>query len=195
MKISKFLPLSLLLVFLVCLAAPAVPARQMMPGAGMSPAGPGGELVQVQVLPSREGFAAGGTYPLALSLTIGKGFHINSTQPSDPHLIPTRLSFQAPEGITLSRPIFPRPRKMRVGFLDKPAEFFGGRVLVRTSINIDAGLAPGRYQVTGRLSYQACNNQMCMMPQEVSFAIPVSVAPAGRSGRRLHPEFFGRADK
>ncbi len=189
MKTTKFLPLAL--AALLCLLVSAALAGQMMAG-GMTPVTPGGELVRVKVLPSRQGFAAGGTYPLALSLTIGKGFHINSTQPSDPHLIPTRLSFQVPEGITLSRPMFPRPRKMRVGFLDKPAEFFGGRVLVRTSINIDAGLAPGSYQVRGSLSYQACNNQMCMMPQEVSFSIPVTVTPAGRPGPRLHPEIFGQ---
>ncbi len=191
MKTAKILLLSLVAASLWGLVVPAAPAGRMMAGS-MGTMTPGGELVRIRVLPSRQGFAAGGTYPLALSLTIGKGFHINSTQPLDPHLIPTRLSFEVPEGITLSRPIFPRPRKMRVGFLDKPAEFFGGRVLVRTSINIDAGLAPGDYQVRGSLSYQACNNQMCMMPQEVSFSIPVTVTPAGRPGRRLHREIFGR---
>lgn len=143
----------------------------------------GEALVRVQALPNPDGYPQGGEHALTLRLTIAPGYHINSRKPNDSYLIPTRLACRSPRGVRLSGLAFPPPEVVKFGFMDKPASVYSGEILVRGALTAAPDAPPGRREITCRLSYQGCNQKACLMPEEISFAIPIKVTPAGRPGR------------
>ena len=147
-------------------------------------------LVKMEMLPSLEAYPAGSSHPVAFRITIKPGFHINAADPTSPEIIPTQLKLTPPAGLTIKDPRFPAPQMHKLSFLPKPVPVYGGAVLVKAMLQVAAGAAPGPRQIKALLSYQGCNDQMCLMPEQVAAVFTVNVAPAGAAGKPLNQEAF-----
>jgi len=163
---------------LVALAAPSVGWSQQEPAAS------------AQLLPSRDAFARGKTYPLAVVVTVAPGFHINGPAAGAAGMIPTRLSLTAPAGISLSQPRLPEPHKVELAFSDQPLEVYDGRMVARLDMQVADEAPLGRALLKAVFSYQACNDQVCHMPQRQELNLALEIVEHGREGARLHPEVF-----
>ena len=108
---------------------------------------------------------AGAKTTIAVEMTIGPGWHVNSHTPSEPYLIPTAASLTASKG-TLSAIRYARDEEKRFSFSDKPLRVYTGTVRFETDLDIPAG-ASGDVAVEGTLSYQACNDQQCFPPAKI----------------------------
>jgi hypothetical protein len=149
-------------------------------------------LVNIEVLQSRKSYEPGKAYPLALSLTIKKGIHINSLEPREADLVPTVLKFSQIKGIEFAAPVFPKPVFHKPEFMEKPVLVYNQKVLVMTELKIDPDVKPGIYQVKGSLFFQGCDDQMCFMPRSRDFEIRLSVASLGEQSPLLHSEVFAK---
>ncbi|MGD9125264.1 MAG: protein-disulfide reductase DsbD N-terminal domain-containing protein [Desulfarculaceae bacterium] len=148
------------------------------------------ELVQVEVLHSRDAYPQGSSHALALRLRIAPGYHINSNQPQDDSLIPTKLKFHSPPGLRLGEPKFPQPKMHKPAFLPQAVPVYGGTLVIRTRVTVGAQTKPGQYRAQALVSFQGCNDQMCLMPQEITATIPISVVPASAKTKPLNQDIF-----
>jgi DsbC/DsbD-like thiol-disulfide interchange protein len=114
----------------------------------------------------------GGTVAAHVKAVTLPGFHVNSNKPSEEYLIPLSLTWTSGplEAKTVN---YPAPETIQMG-ADK-LSVFTGTIDIKTSFAAAGNVAPGSATMTGKLHYQACNNQMCFRPTTVEVHVPVTV--------------------
>ncbi|HTO76392.1 MAG TPA: protein-disulfide reductase DsbD domain-containing protein [Thermoanaerobaculia bacterium] len=130
---------------------------------GVAPAA-GGPDVRAK-LAAPPAVAAGAKTTIAVEMTIGPGWHVNSHTPSEPYLIPTAATLTASAG-SLSPVRYAKDEDRKFAFSDKPLRVYTGTVRFETDLDVPAG-ASGDVTVEGNLSYQACNDQQCFPPAKI----------------------------
>ena len=68
---------------------------------------------------------------------------------------------------------YPQPEQITVG--SQPTDVFTGKFTIQTHFAAPNDAPAGSATMTGKLRYQACNNQMCFRPSTVEVRVPVSV--------------------
>lgn len=107
-----------------------------------------------------------------LSVEVLPGFHVNSDKPKDEFLIPLKLTWLSgpleASGIT-----YPKPEDIKVGH--DMLSVLTGSFTIQTHFKVRDGATSGPAIMTGKLRYQACNNQMCFRPSSVDIRLPVEI--------------------
>ena len=114
---------------------------------------------------------------------IVEGWHINSYKPLDEYLIPTALVLE--EGAELAAANYPPHKLQAFGFSGgKEIAVYEGTI----QIPFSAKLKSGATKIKAKLTYQACNDSVCLPPNEAiaefgltpsaSTFVPLSAAPA-----------------
>ena len=131
----------------------------------------------IQVRPEHSSYKvkAGAVTPLALIVEINDGYHINSNRPADKNLIATALKFDKMAGLSVSPIIYPRAKMQKFEFSPKPLSVYEGKAVFKMTARALAQLGAGAQTLKGKLTVQACNNQVCLRPQTVDVAIPLEV--------------------
>ena len=113
----------------------------------------------------------GTTADQTLKVTVVPGFHVNGDKPKDEFLIPLKLTWTGPlEAKSIS---YPKTEEIKVGNQDLLV--LTGSFLIHTNFSAPQTVAPGSSTMTGKLRYQACNNEMCFRPSSVEVKLPVVV--------------------
>jgi len=159
--VMKFSRLLFLLSAIVCFSAPAMAQSSSV----------------VKVRPGESSYTVkqGASAKLELVLDIDDGYHINSNRPNDKNLIATALKFDRVKGLTLSPVAYPKAKMQKFEFSEKPLSVFEGRTPLRLTARALPTLTAGSQVLKGKLTIQACNNQVCLRPQTVDVAIPIEV--------------------
>ena len=114
----------------------------------------------------------GETVTQTLNVEVLPGFHVNSDKPRDEFLIPLKLTWS--EGPLEPRSIvYPAPEEIQVG-KDKLVVFTGA-FSIKTQFKVPEQATAGAASMTGKLRYQACNNQMCFRPASAEIQVPVVI--------------------
>jgi DsbC/DsbD-like thiol-disulfide interchange protein len=114
----------------------------------------------------------GGTAVANLRVEVLSGFHVNSDKPKDEYLIPLKLTWLAGplEATSLA---YPKPEEAKVGA--DLLNVFTGTFTIQTDFRTPATAKTGSTIMTGKLRYQACNNQMCFRPATIDVKLPVMI--------------------
>jgi len=115
-----------------------------------------------------------------LRFHIGSGFHINSNKPAAEYLIPTTLKLDVPTDIVVGKITYPPGEEMSFAFApDEKLSVYGGAFNLSVQVRPLASMLPGKYQIRGRLRYQACDKAACYPPKQlpVDFEVKVIKAP------------------
>lgn len=100
------------------------------------------------------------------------GFHVNSDKPKDEFLIPLKLTWAA--GPLEAKSItYPKPEEVKVGA--DLLNVFTGTFNIQTEFKTSGAPQPGSATMTGKLRYQACNNEMCFRPATIDVKVPVVI--------------------
>jgi thioredoxin:protein disulfide reductase len=118
---------------------------------------------------------AGAATPLALVVEIDDGYHINSNRPADKNLIATALKFDRLAGLSLSPVVYPRAKMQKFEFSPKPLSVFEGKAVFKMTARALPSAATGSQTLKGKLTVQACNNQICLRPEKVDVTISIEV--------------------
>lgn len=114
----------------------------------------------------------GGAIAQSLDVTVLPGFHVNSDKPKDEFLIPLKLTWTA--GSIESKSItYPQPEQLKVGADELVV--LTGSFKIQTRFEAPPNAALGSTTLTGKLRYQACNNQMCFRPASIDIILPVVI--------------------
>jgi hypothetical protein len=122
---------------------------------------------------------AGKTTPVEFTFHIKSGFHINSSKPLTPELIPTSLGFSPPPDIIIAKVQYPAGQLTSFPF--DPTEklsVYSGDVIVKAVIIAQPNAPKGDFTVHGEFKYQACDNNSCYPPKKLPVQFDVKVVPA-----------------
>ncbi len=109
----------------------------------------------------------GGEIRAALRVSLPDGFHVQSNRPNDPSLIPTVLTVDPPDGLTVTEVVFPKPIETRVVGFDQPLAVFEHEFVVGVRFSAPNAVPPGT-RIPVHLRYQACNDTTCFPPKTVT---------------------------
>jgi DsbC/DsbD-like thiol-disulfide interchange protein len=107
-----------------------------------------------------------------LKAVVLPGFHVNSDKPRDEFLIPLKLTWNAGplEAKSIS---YPKPEELDMN--GQKLVVFTGTVPIETQFEVSKDAPKGEATITGKLKYQACNNQMCFRPATIDVHFPVVI--------------------
>ncbi|MFO7974617.1 MAG: protein-disulfide reductase DsbD family protein, partial [Candidatus Hydrogenedentota bacterium] len=112
---------------------------------------------------------------LAVVIEIPEGWHINAHQPLDEYLIPTEVEFEPPQGFVFKGVVYPEPILASFSFSEEKLAVYEHRATIGIVIGVGENVAPGEYELTGTLRYQACNDTVCAPPKTVPFTATLAV--------------------
>jgi thiol:disulfide interchange protein DsbD len=132
------------------------------------------DLVKIKLSQNNWKVDGGSQFKIVLNTSIKELWHINSNKPNDEFLIASKVSAQN-EAVTLTSINYPQPKELKLEFSEKPVSVFSGDIKIELSFTVNKNTASGKYTVPVKLSYQACNDQTCMPPTDVSEKLTVEV--------------------
>ena len=114
------------------------------------------------------------TVPVDLRIDLRPGYHVNSDKPTDPYLIPLKITwFNGP--VQAGDTIFPKPTMQKFEFSEHPLSVFENTFKLTTKIKVAQDAPVGPVKLQGKLRYQACNEKMCLPPRTLDVSVPVEI--------------------
>jgi thiol:disulfide interchange protein DsbD len=141
-----------------------------------------------------DGVQPGDTIHAAFSAAITGKFHVYSNNPEDEFSIPTVLTVTVPEGFTVDRLVYPEPIKINAAGSDVPVAVFENEFVIGVVINVDPSVAPGEYEISGKLNFQACDDKICLPPDFFTLKRAIAVVAEGDPITIAHEELFASID-
>jgi thiol:disulfide interchange protein DsbD len=132
-------------------------------------------VIKVRPAESSYKLKQGSAAQVGLVVEISDGYHINSNRPGDKNLIATALKFDRTPGLTTTAVTYPRAKMQKFEFSQKPLSVFEGKVTFKLAARALPTASMGSHVLKGKLTVQACDNQVCLRPQTVDVAIPLEV--------------------
>jgi thiol:disulfide interchange protein len=205
MRTARALSLLIALFGLVALA-PLAPAQLdfgMQKGSVAQPE----EEVVVSAAISTSKAAPNDQVVLAVTLDIAPGWHTWPNQPVLPGslagfpAVPTEITLKdLPEGIKIGPIQWPETKPEVVSFAGGvEIQFYKGEAIAYVPLLIEDGAALGARTITVEVSYQACDDQVCLMPTTetrtltldiVALADRGDLAPSGATFANFNPAVF-----
>ncbi|MDE2944346.1 MAG: thioredoxin family protein [Gemmatimonadota bacterium] len=146
------------------------------------------EKGDVEVALDRTAYLAGEAAELSVRLTIEDGWHANSNQPTYDYLIPTTVDLELPPDWPETGALRYPPGAMKTfSFAPTAISVYDGEVFVRASLATPAAAASGTYPIRANVTYQACDDKMCLPQVTTAATVGLTV---GTGGQTANPEFF-----
>ena len=87
-------------------------------------------------------------------LTMSDGWHVNSSEPIQDYLIPTKLNLE-----DQSKVKYPKGNLMKMGFSNENLSLYENTVFIKVNSKDISGSV---------LSLQACNDRLCLPPEKIT---------------------------
>ncbi len=146
------------------------------------------EKGDIAVALDRTAYVAGEPAQLAVRLTIEDGWHANSYEPTYDYLIATEIDVEAPpDWPAPETPRYPPGEMKRFDFAPTAISVYEGEIFIRTVLPTSAGAAAGTYPIRTNVTYQACDDKMCLAPVTTPATVGLTIAAGGEVA---NPEFF-----
>lgn len=149
---------------------------------------PSADVVSLRAVPPRDGFRAGESFRLLFELKFKEGWHGQSHEPTMEGLIPTVLTLAADERISVGRVFYPPDKMEKFAFSEKELAVYDGTVYIGATAAIAPEAPPGVYAIRASLRIQACDDDSCLMPSDISLTVPVNVVAPGEPVNRINQD-------
>ncbi|MBW2265625.1 MAG: thioredoxin family protein [Deltaproteobacteria bacterium] len=143
-------------------------------------------MLRVEAYASHESIHPGKSFQIAVIGHIKEGLHINSRQPSDSFLVPTVISFRETQGVTLGPVSYPSPKEKAFSFAKEKMSVYEGKVSFLASGQVSKNRSSGNLKLSGTISYQACSDKSCFMPESEDFEIALRVIDKGQPAKLVN---------
>ena len=129
------------------------------------------------ILPS-DALAKQNSYTFLIELNIGEGWHINSHEPLEEFLIPTEVNLEETDGISYGKLVYQHAELRNFSFSETQVSVFEGKAYVRATVTINPDYAGEELVMRGTVYYQACNDESCLAPAEITVTKLVDIVAA-----------------
>jgi AhpC/TSA family protein/cytochrome c biogenesis DsbD-like protein len=119
---------------------------------------------------------------LYVDIDLDEGLHLYG-QPIPEGFIPTEVSVKAPEGVEVAETRYPSTVPFQIEGIDEEFHTFeAGQI--RIAVPINNGLREGdSFPLSVTVSYQACTDRECYLPQKRTLELDVPLRPLNRRQR------------
>ena len=145
--------------------------------------------VSVEVIHSVDRYEKNKSYPLLFKLTVAKNWYIHATTKEE-YLIPTELSFHESDGLKIDKVLFPATQKKKFEYTSKPVGVYTGTFYVKGTVEVGNKAPEGLRTISGKLSYQACSEVVCLPPETVPINIKLTVVSPGTQTNQINQDIF-----
>jgi thiol:disulfide interchange protein DsbD len=150
------------------------------------------EIVRARLIAPTKSLVKQKSFPILIEINIQEGWHINSDQPLEDYLIPTKIKFDERSGISFGRIQYLEPELKKLSFSDTKMAVYEGRIYARTTITISPTIEDSEIKLSGKLYYQACNDKSCLAPAEYYFASLFPVTEGDQTAIEVNKEVFDK---
>jgi hypothetical protein len=116
-----------------------------------------------------------GSKEAVVHVTVQNGYHLNANPPTYSYLKATELALNPTAGISVGFITYPNAIVKKFPFAEKPLAIYEGDTQLKVLLKAAASATKGSSNLSGKLKVQACDDQVCYPPGELSVAIPVTV--------------------
>jgi len=118
---------------------------------------------------------AGGKSNATVTLSISSGFHVNANPATFPYLIPTEVTAENSEEITVDKAVYPAGRMEKFQFADQPLAVYEGETQIKLPLRAKANGARVSTSLPIKVRVQACDNEQCFPPATLNTTLAVDV--------------------
>lgn len=122
------------------------------------------------------GVHAGEQFQIALVVKLFDDWHINAHQPHDDFTIPTNVLIPDDKNFSIQAIEFPQPVRKRLAFAPEPLAVFEKEVLIHITGRLSPSVTDSLV-LKGALTFQGCNDRVCLPPDTVEFKMTIPVLP------------------
>lgn len=133
----------------------------------------GAEDVRAKISLSSAKTVPGQELGAALEITIAPGWHIYG-EPLPKNYVATSVVFSG-DAVAKQSWSLPPATPLEFRALGETLPVYAGTVRGKGTILISGRVKPGEDKVSGILKFQECNDEICKLPQQVPFEIPIMV--------------------
>lgn len=134
------------------------------------------EILTVNAYLSTNGVHAGSKFQAAVVVKLDEPWHINSADPHDEFVIPTELHIVLSKDYQITKIHYPAHEEKTFAFSDEALAVYDGEIVIIIDGEMAADIAES-VTLHGSLSYQGCNDQLCLPPAETSFTLVIPILP------------------
>jgi thiol:disulfide interchange protein DsbD len=132
------------------------------------------ELVKITASPVA--IVAGGRATAQVHLAILPGWHINANPPNPDYMIPTEIALAGAAGVRAGAPHYPLAHGVKLSFEDSELQVYDGSATLGIPLTASAQASNGTHTLQGTLTFQACDDKVCLPPQDLPFTVAVTVS-------------------
>lgn len=118
---------------------------------------------------------AGDSVVVKIPISVARGFHVNANPAASDDYIPLEVKLDSTSGVRAGAPIYPKGKMWRLAGTTENLLVYGGDFDVRIPLVVDRDVKPGELVIRGTVEFQACDNQVCFIPESLPIAVPVDV--------------------
>jgi hypothetical protein len=119
--------------------------------------------------------AAGDSTRVRIILKIARGYHVNANPAASDFYIPLEVKLADTAGIRIGATHYPKGKKWRLAGTDEDLLVYGGAVTVDVPVAIAKDAKIGEQMLSGSVDFQACTDEMCLMPDSLPLRIKIVV--------------------
>jgi len=134
----------------------------------------------------------GGTVRIALELDIRSPWHVNAHKLDDEYLVPTTVAFTPPEGVKITRVIYPAGHRKKLEISDSEMNLYDGTVWIGAVVSVAPEVKLGSLTIPANVTYQACDNHKCLMPTSKKVYVALTVSKKHEAVDVTHDEIFSK---
>jgi thiol:disulfide interchange protein DsbD len=148
------------------------------------------EIISARIISSVDKIKPGDSYQIAVEVQIKEPYHINAQKPSEDYLIPTTLNLKSGEGIAIGQYTYPDAEMKTFAFSESPLAVYEETIYIFTTISVSPDYTGTEIPLNGTIGYQACDDQTCQAPDELSFSEMLPVATPDEKITPINQEIF-----
>ena len=154
----------------------------------------GQQHVKIKTFQSFNKVNAGSQFKIAVKLNVDPTWHINSNQPKDDFLIPSKLSIDSTTGFSVDKIVYPKAENIKLEFSETPLSVWEGEVYAGILVKVSKDIKPGKYPLVVKFDYQSCNNATCLPPMTTSDTLQIEVADKQSVINEINQNIFKKID-
>ena len=148
------------------------------------------EIISARIISSVDKIKPGDSYQIAVEVQIKEPYHINAQKPSEDYLIPTTLNLKSGEGIAIGQYTYPDAEMKTFAFSESPLAVYEETIYIFTTISVSPDYTGTEIPLNGTIGYQACDDQTCQAPDELSFSEMLPVASPDEKITPINQDIF-----
>lgn len=147
------------------------------------------EYVKLDAFSNRDKYTYTDTIKIALRISIGEKYHINSYKVEDPTLIKTSVTGNS-DKFKLLNTYFPKDKKLKFEFSENEINVYEKDITVGITFLPVSEIENGSYELPLKFNYQACDDKVCYPPKTLNENLTIVIDKNVKSASEINTGIF-----